>query len=105
MLKKSLDFAFRHVSNLFIFYITVEVCWRKRYVCIAYSSGNILERYLLVNVTFLYLAHFAQSISRAYGLEFIIASFCWPKVTITRFLSFDDYKTYINICTNHIFSV
>ena len=27
---------------------------------------------------------------------------CWPKVTITRFWSFDDYKTYIVICTNHI---
>ena len=27
---------------------------------------------------------------------------CWPKVTITRFLSFDDYKTYIVIYNNHI---
>ena len=27
---------------------------------------------------------------------------CWPKVTITRFWSFDDNKTYIVICTNHI---
>ena len=30
---------------------------------------------------------------------------CWPKVTIIRFLSFDDYKTYIVICTNHFFGV
>ena len=41
--KNSLDFAFRHVSNSFTFYITVEECWSKRYVCIAYSLGNVLE--------------------------------------------------------------
>jgi len=37
MLKNDLDFAFRHVSNSFTFYIIVEECWSKRYVCMAYS--------------------------------------------------------------------
>ena len=55
--KNGLDFAFRHVSNSFTFYITVEECWSKRYVCITYSLGNILGLYLLVNITFLYLVH------------------------------------------------
>jgi len=27
--KNGLDFAFRHVSNSFTFYITVEGCWSK----------------------------------------------------------------------------
>jgi len=40
--KNGLDFAFRHVSNSFTFYITVEEYWSKRYVCITYSLGNIL---------------------------------------------------------------
>ena len=35
-----------HVSNSFTFYITVEECWRKKYVCIAYNLENTLVCYI-----------------------------------------------------------
>ena len=27
---------------------------------------------------------------------------CWPKVTITRFYTFDDNKIYVAICTKQV---
>ena len=67
------------------FFITVKEYWSKRYVCIAYSLGNILGWYFLVIVTFLYLAHFAQSILRACPINKIK----WEVITVGTYFDED----------------
>ena len=52
--KNRLDHAFRAPSNSFIFYITVEECWRKRYICIAYSLESTLVCYIALVLLLLY---------------------------------------------------
>jgi len=55
--KKWFRLAFRHVSNSFTFYITVEECWSKRYVCIAYNLGNIVKWLFACWMLLFYILH------------------------------------------------
>ena len=50
--KNDLDFAFRHMSNSFTFYITVEEYWSKGTSAGACSIGTLLNCLHCLSVTF-----------------------------------------------------